>query len=36
MKKISVSGAGHLQEQFLVRELAQLQINIKNAKKPVS
>ena len=32
MKKVSVSGAGHLQELFSVWELAQLQRNIKNAK----
>ena len=33
MKKVSICGAGHLQERFSVRELAQLQINIENAKK---
>ena len=32
MKKVSISGAGHLQEWFSVWELAQLQISIENAK----
>ena len=33
MKKVSISGAGRSQEWFSVWELAQLQINIENAKK---
>ena len=32
MKKVSISGAGHLQEWFSVWELVQLQISIENAK----